>query len=204
MSKKSALNIPLNKYLEEVKDQVNLLWKHPTFSNWRKSQKLKAEDLIIINNSFLLRNDKKTSKNERYIGLKMKDDETYEIMIVRKKINTDFKKISSKSKESYKLSNIEKEINEQFNELGKIVFILVGKKIQEDIIEKEINHKSLKKITWDSSIHKPFILDKANLSIKNPYSIEFLPSLYQFLSDNGIDSATIEKLSNKIENGIKF
>ncbi|KKL66405.1 hypothetical protein LCGC14_2145310 [marine sediment metagenome] len=204
MAKNPALNIPLKKYLEEVKDQVNLLWKLPTFINWREGQKLKAEDLIVINNSFLLRTDKKTSKNERYLCLKMKDDETYEIMIVRKKINTDFKKISSKSKESYELTNIEEEINEQFNELGKLVFILIGKKTHEEIIKKEIYHKSLKKITWDLSINKSFILDKANLSIKDPYSIGFLPSLYQFLSDNGIDSATIEKLSNKIEKGIKF
>ena len=206
MSKKSSLNIPLKKYLEEVKNQVILLWKHPSFINWRKNQKLEPEDLIVINNSFLLRNDKKTSKNERYIGLKIKSDQTYEIMIVkwRTKINTDFKKISNKSNESYNLINIEEGINDQFDELGKIVFILVGKKIQEDVIEKKINNKSLKKIVWDSSIDKPFILDKANLSIKDPYSNEFLPSLYQFLADNGIDSSNNKKLSNEIERSIKY
>lgn len=207
MSKKSALNIPLKKYLEEVKNQVNLLWTHPSFINWRKNEKLKPEDLIVINNSFLLRNDKTTSKNERYIGLKIKSDQTYEIMIVkwRTKIKTDFKKISNKSNESYNLINIEKEINGQFDELGKIVFILLGKKIQEEVIESKINHKSLKKITWDSSIDKPFILDKANLSIKDPYSSnEFLPSLYQFLADNSIDSANNKKLSDEIERSIKY
>ena len=206
MSKKSALDIPLKKYLEEVKNQVTLLWKHPSFINWRKNEKLEPEDLIVINNSFLLRNDKTTSKNERYIGLKIKSDQTYEIMIVkwRTKIKTDFKKISKKSNESYNLINIEEEINDQFNELGKIVFILVGKKIQEDVVERKINHKSLKKITWDSSIDRPFILDKANLSIKDPYSNEFLSSLCQFLADNGIDSSNNKKLSDEIEKSVKY
>lgn len=205
MSKKSALNNPLKKYLEEVKNQVNLLWKHPSFINWRKNQKLEPEDLIVINNSFLLRNDKTTSKNERYIGLKIKNDQTYEIMIVkwRTKIKIDFKKISNKSNESYNLINIDGEINEQFDELGKIVFILVGKKIQEEVIERKINHNPLKKITWDSSINKPFILDEANISIKDPYSNEFLPSLYQFLAENGIDSANNKALFDEIEIRIK-
>ena len=48
MSKKSALDIPLKKYLEEVKNQVNLLWKHSNFINWRKNEKLEPGDLIVI------------------------------------------------------------------------------------------------------------------------------------------------------------
>jgi len=189
-----------------VKNQVNLLWKHPSFINWRKNEKLEPEDLIVINNSFLLRNDKTTSKNERYIGLKIKNKQTYEIMIVKrdKIITTDFSKIFKKSKESYTLVHIEEEINELFDELGKLIFILVGKKISEDAIERKINNKTLKKITWDSSIDKPFILKNANLLFKDPYSNNFLSSLYKFLADNGIDSANNKKLSKDIEKSVKF
>jgi hypothetical protein len=206
MSKKSALTTPLKKYLEEVKNQVNLIWKNSNFINWRKNEKLEPGDLIVINNSFLLRNDKSTSKNERYLGLKIKNEKTYEIMIVKwnKKITTDFNKISKNSRESYTLVHIEEDINEMFEELGKLIFILVGKKISEDTIEKKIDHKSLKKITWDSSIDKAFILESSNLSFKDPYSNDFLSSLIKFLADNGIDLTNNKKLSDDIEKSVKF
>ena len=206
MAKISALDIPLKKYLEEVKNQINLLWKNSNFIIWRKNEKLEPGDLIVINNSFLLRNDKSTSKNERYIGLKIKNEKAYEIMIVKrnKKITTNFSKISKNSRESYTLVHIEEKINELFDELGKLIFILVGKKVSEDSIERKIGHKSLKKIIWDSSIDKAFILENSNLSFKDPYSNDFLSSLIKFLTDNGIDSTNNKKLSEDIEKSVKF
>ncbi|MGQ4876820.1 MAG: hypothetical protein ACP6IY_22355, partial [Promethearchaeia archaeon] len=70
MSKKAGLNDQkLENYLKKVKEQITLLWKHPYFENWRKNENIKSGDLIIINNSFLLRKDKKTTKNERYLCL---------------------------------------------------------------------------------------------------------------------------------------
>lgn len=47
-------------------------------------------------------------------------------------------------------------------------------------------------------------MDEANIFIKDPYSNEFLPSLYQFLAENGIDSANNKTLFDEIEISIKY
>ncbi|MHA1337550.1 MAG: hypothetical protein ACTSPW_17710 [Promethearchaeota archaeon] len=206
MSKKSGLNDQkLENYLKKVREQITLLWKHPNFENWRKNENIKSGDLIIINNSFLLRNDKTTTKNERYISLKV-NNKSYKIKIVKwnKKITTDFKKISKNSNENFELIDIEDEVKKLYDELGKLIFILVGKKISDDIIETKIRHRSLKKIIWDSSLDKRFILKNGSLKIKDPYSRDFFPSLYDFLNNNGVNLENDKDLSKKIEAGIKF
>ena len=87
MPKTSILKAPLDKYLEEVKSQVKLLWKNNDFKRWRDKMKLKPGDLILINNSFLLRTGKRTSKNKRYLCLELRENQDYEIKIAKTENN---------------------------------------------------------------------------------------------------------------------
>ena len=203
MPKTSILKAPLDKYLEEVKNQVKLLWENNDFKKWRDTMNLKPGDLILINNSFLLRTGKRTSKNKRYLCLELRENQDYEIKIAKTENNIllDFKKISNKPNEISDIVKIEEEISKQFDALGKIIFVLVGEKVNEEPAEAEINHKMVKKIIWDSSIEEHFIFKQEKLTVKDPYEDNFWELLIEFLEKK--QNITVDtKLSKKIESSV--
>lgn len=99
-----------------------------TFLNWKKGESLQVGDLIVFNNSFLYReNITGTTKSKKYLCVTLDGDAEPAILRVDGRINSTFKRIPVRQIAKYKMHDLRASITEELNELGTIVFSLVGR-----------------------------------------------------------------------------
>lgn len=99
-----------------------------TFLDWKNDESPQVGDLIIFNNSFLYReNITGTTKSKKYLCVTLDRDAEPAILQVDGRINSTFKRVPSRQITKYKMHDLRASIAEELNELGTIVFSLVGR-----------------------------------------------------------------------------
>jgi len=122
------------------------------FQNWLKNEKVRDGDLVVLNNSFIYRKPViKTSKNEQYLCLKVKDGKpsTTDLFVVKPgDINSDFKLFSGKSQNLPHLTRLDEAAKQEVLRIGSLVFVLIGE-LRDAECTVPVNHSSVKALKYD-------------------------------------------------------
>jgi hypothetical protein len=114
-----------------VTDQAECILSSEAFKSWVTSESIQADDLIIVNNSFLFREGRSTNKSDNYLGVSVGPSGEVGgppfVVRTQRGINVQFKRISAKQRPSYELIDLKGAIADQLERLGAIAFSLVGR-----------------------------------------------------------------------------
>lgn len=135
---------------------------HPSFISQLESATPSAGDLALINNSFLFREDVKTKKADEYLALTIGEAGAKpEISIGRgPRINMDLKVFASSSTNLPITSSLSSEIGPQLEQLGHLVFLLIGEIDDTEVVEATLNHSAFNSVAWDPSTTELVRLDE--------------------------------------------
>jgi hypothetical protein len=147
-----------------IANSVEKLQKHSSFKRFMDDQEFKNGDILMINNSFVFR-DVKTTKSNKYLSLVFGNNLEKEIKIATgMHINKDFKKIDQKSSNKPKTIPLKEATEKELENLGILVFILIGKINDNKINETELKNEMFKKVVWNP-LNKEFVSFKDNEAI---------------------------------------
>jgi hypothetical protein len=118
----------INQVHTAVCQAVGRLLASQTFEDWTKREALQVGDLIVFNNSFLYRESLTgTTKSKKYLCVTLDKDAEPAVLQVDGRINSTFKRIASRQVDKYRRRELSPSITEELDELGTIVFSLVGR-----------------------------------------------------------------------------
>ena len=107
---------------------VGRLLGSQTFKDWENHEALQVGDLIVFNNSFLYRESLTgTTKSKKYLCVTLDPDAEPAILQIDGRINSTFKRIPGRQVDRYRRQELRLSISEELEELGTIVFSLVGR-----------------------------------------------------------------------------
>lgn len=107
---------------------IDNLMRSPAFEDWRNSQAFQDGDLVAFNNSFLYRTSlTNTTKSKKYLCMAL--DPNSDPTILHHggtRFNNPFNRISRKNIDKHSISSLQGSIAEEMEDLGVIIFSLVG------------------------------------------------------------------------------
>jgi len=144
-----------------IENNIEELIKTEKFVSEFSSHPVQDGDLILINNSFILRKPLiKTKKNSQFLLLKVKGNkpDTSEVFVsAPSDFDQDFKIISSKQAEKLSILKIEQAIEQEVQNLGQLIFFLIG-----DIVDcsysTEIQNHHVSELKFDPNVAKPEVM----------------------------------------------
>jgi hypothetical protein len=135
-----------------IRHSVDAVIATDAFQNWLKNEKVRDGDLVILNNSFIYRKPViKTSKNEQYLCLKVKDGKasTTDLFVVKPgEVNSDFKLFSTKSQNLQHLTPFDQALQQEVQRIGPLVFVLIGE-LQDTACSVPVRHRFAKELKYD-------------------------------------------------------
>lgn len=166
----------INKLSALVLSNALEITKQDTFKDVVSSIPGKANGIIAINNSFILRpNFIKTNKNEKFLFFRVTSGmpDFSEIGVCKPTdFNMDFKFFHSKQSSYFQMFGLEKEIEKEIMELGQLIFFLIGEVVEEP----------------------------CSIPIDSPHIVELkydpLATHTDLIVDNGVGSIVINQLSD--------
>ena len=161
-----------------IDKNMGKLQKHSAFVEWIRKQSPEKGDVVLINNSFVFRDEVKTNKSNLFVALKFADDRYLDgqIYIAQspKIQNADFRLVKNREKDGVKLSSLKKSIPKQMQSLGNLVFILIGEIDDSIIIEAPLEHGRFRKLAWNSKLELPAAIDGNTIVVKDTYDEELI------------------------------
>jgi len=162
--------------VQQIQDDVRRLVQHEAFTVWMNEKQPQAEDVVLVNNSFVYRGLSATKKSSKYIALTVSEDGGIVNLLqiaelYTKRINSDFKKVSRRSQNLH-LVSLPEAIEEEIKNLGTLVFALIGELDDGIIAEEEINLSGFQSVQWNPSINKPVKIDNQTIIVKNAYDVD--------------------------------
>ncbi len=145
----------MEKVIEKIKYNISEVQKLESFKSWIAEQKATDDDVIIINNSFVHREDTKTNKNQKYLAygsnkeLKIKTLYAYS----ESRINNDFK-IYKKEKVKDNITELDEILKKEVKGIGELIFILLGSVDENITLSKELDCTFLKTVMYNPTIKK--------------------------------------------------
>jgi hypothetical protein len=124
------------KIVQEVGSSVSALATQSGFKEWLSSQGATPGDLIVVNNSFVLRQAVTTNKSDYYLVLEVGDEgQVLPVPSVATKLNlnSDFQLLKKKSKNLPIRTALPDAMEQEIKDLGRLVFILVGH-VEDDVV----------------------------------------------------------------------
>jgi hypothetical protein len=155
----------MNDILNKIQNELQNISKHNSFKSWlNEKDELNEKDIIVVNNSFIFRGEVQTNKSNSYLGFKLNNEKLisgYYVIHGIKKNDVDFKVFSEQTvvKNKLAVNKLEDLIPEQLNELGKLVFVLLGKIDDKQIFSEEVNSDYFTSIELDPSVNAISIND---------------------------------------------
>ena len=133
-----------------IEKGVNGITNTAGFTQW-VSGEAAEEGIGAINNSFIYRDPVKTTKNEQYLCVSLKDGKVVSgatSVAKPQAFNNDFKFFKSSSKVMPQTQTLESSVDAEINALGQLVFLLVGE-IEDVVCEAEIDHTYAHTLRFD-------------------------------------------------------
>lgn len=133
-----------------VLDSVRRLVGSSAFTTWLSSESANLGDLVLINNSFVFR-DMKTMKADAFLSFRVSDDGTDSQILVSRgvRFNVDFKRMAASSQNLPPSQPLTEVMPSQMNELGQLIFLLIGEIDDTERIATEITHAAFNEVVWD-------------------------------------------------------
>ena len=140
----------MSKISSKILSEVKKIFDDQEFKDWLQNENVVAgrDNYVVLNNSFMFREDIKTNKNSKYLGCKINDNKQIDkrkvFVLEGLSLNKNFKIQSIDN--NITVSDIDLEIRSEISNLGDIIFILIGE--IEDTIEvcEEIQMTDIKKL----------------------------------------------------------
>ncbi|MGI6375224.1 MAG: hypothetical protein ACOX3S_04365 [Anaerolineae bacterium] len=111
-----------------IEQSVRRVTDHQSYKEWFETSRERG-DLVVINNSFLDRQGRPTSKSRSYLAVhvdgKGRSERLPCVVTSSSRINTDLKRISSTSPE-LQVYDLSSAVTEELGRLGSVVFVLIG------------------------------------------------------------------------------
>jgi len=160
--------------IEAINNSAADFLRLPSCAAWFKSQALSANDLVLVNNSFVYR-DVKTAKSQKYLafgiagnGVPVKEPQ----VATWSRINADFKLIRRKSGNAPSPLSLESEVEVETSMLGSLAFVLIGQVEDNNILEQALNHSSLDAVVWDPSLTQTARIEGPRIVVRDTYDEE--------------------------------
>src|SRR6266508_1064084 len=121
-----------------INNSISLVTEHSSFKTWLKGRKLNDGDFIAINNSFLYREELETTKSTKYVVIKYHTNGNLREIYIAQNLDMkkpEFLQISDPNFDRSAIL-ISDAIEEELNNLGQVIFALIGN-IQDDCIQSE-------------------------------------------------------------------
>lgn len=137
-----------------INDSVFGLMETPAFQAWLQEQAPQAGDIIVLNNSFVLRGPLvKTTKNKQYLCIKVKkagdEIDLSQIMVVTPgNMNLDFKLYSGETSDLPPSMSLDDALRMELDHLGHLIFVLIGQ-LEDCPAEVEVKHSTVKKLKFE-------------------------------------------------------
>jgi len=193
-----------DKVFKVIKSNINAILQTDHFSDWLSKEKVEKDDLIFFNNSFIFRQNFKTNKSDKVLGIQVdKNGKTTssEIYVTNElNFNTDFKRISHKSSNIPKIEELNVVIKKEMKVLGKLIFLLIGE-IENEDIELEVAFPDFKKLVFRHTQKELLTIERSQLYINTVDDEEMLWE--EIKKCNEIKKLKIEEISQYEENFIK-
>lgn len=200
------------KIKNQVIAELDSITTEQSFQNWLRDESIPptfTSPLILINNSFFFREKIKTNKSEKYLAFKVnktnKRFDTSKCFVVQgvKKLST-FKFID---KDDIRITTetISRVISSELNNLGELVFTLIGEIQDIHTFSQEIETTDIKKITLNANHHQDFEVVGTEVTIKKSQDRNFvITEVKNHLTANGKNipgdiAKTIDKALTEIE-----
>lgn len=138
------------------------------FTEWLSSESLVPGDLIMINNSFMYRDNIETKKSPYYLALLAKDKEIDKAQLVvatGKEINANFKRFS-KNSNFPSITSLEEACHQTLSNLRRLVFILIGELDFSKEFSITIQHRLFDSLVLRPNLDTNLIIDDRNILIK--------------------------------------
>lgn len=138
--------------------------KSKEIQNELASRSLNDGDMLLINNSFVLRSPLvKTTKNPQHLLLEIKNarPDTSRIFVsTPTSFNQDYKVFDSRQAASLPRISIDEAIDSEVQKIGRLIFFLIGG-IEEKIESVMVNNKDIKVLKFDPVAKKPDVIQVA-------------------------------------------
>jgi len=150
-----------------IVDQVKKILAHNEYKKWTGGQQLKANGIILINNSFVFR-DVKTTKAVSYVGVRL-DNNLGPILppVISgspTRLNSDFKYLTP-SPSLPQARTLTDAIKDEKRALGELIYVLIGE-IKDELIETEdITNCIFKEIAWDPKLGDKIVINSTHIEI---------------------------------------
>lgn len=161
-------------YMELIRSSVAAVVSSDGFTSWLSNENAVANDLVLINNSFVFRN-LKTVKSPFYLALTLGDDGQLGESIslaTGMRFNSDFKRISGASDNLPALTPLEDGAAAQVAELGHMVFLLVGTVDDTEVLTEELQHSAFDLVQWDPQQEQLLVVAGQTIRVNPPSDIE--------------------------------
>jgi len=178
---------------ETILNQVQALNGSSSFLEWKGKEltRFEEDDLVIINNSFLFRDQFQTNKNPSYLCMMAANGSDFNIknlaLVDGIQVNSDFKYISKKSKNLPNKQSITNAIEDELASLGRMVFILIGQVNATEQFSETINHSLFNEIQIDPALQEEITISQPLIQVRQ-------------LPDEEILFDEIEKIINPLPN----
>jgi len=156
-----------------------------------------SPSLIVFNNSFLFRDKSKikTTKSPYCLAIKsFPPVDEPNIVVAEYSLNRDWDFIHPKAKTYPVYNNLRESILSQLNNLGEIIYILIGKVGFPQVISETINSSPFSEVVFDSNIHDLHILGDQIIANPNINDIEIW---HLFKQKTSLSDTEVEKLRSR-------
>lgn len=161
-----------------IRSGLATLAESQAFKSWVKDQKLSEGSIVAINNSFVFRDQLKTTKNPCFLCLCVdaKGKLTPDAVKVASDIqfNTDFKHFSPKSGNLPTVEDLDIAVGRELETLGMLVHVLIGS-IEDNVrISQPLNHALFDEIVLDPVLKETLRVDGRSVVIHDVVDEEAL------------------------------
>jgi hypothetical protein len=156
----------------KIRDEFELLLASDAFGSWKGNESVRSGDLIAVNNSFLFRENKSTTKSALYMAIEASGTTDYEfppvVVGVPGRINLQFKRLTSRELSKYTVTTLTQALIDGLPDLGSIIFCLVGRVGEPETAEVSLPPAAgVPSLCFNPELSHPAEIQDGSISLRN-------------------------------------
>ncbi len=172
-------NADIAPLVDAITAKVETLLGSESFIAWVAGKPSQPGDLVLLNNSFLFREGIRTTKKSNlYLGVPMDGVRPLlppTVLSSERAVNASFKRVASRSVPSYLSTSLIDAVEPELQNLGKIVFALVGAIGERQPVTVPLaSVGGCERLRFDPSQDRPVVFDGTTLSVRQLDEIDEL------------------------------
>jgi hypothetical protein len=191
----------LRDVLKLIAEEVRTLSDEKEFREWLRSVRAVEGDSVLVNNSFLFREQLKTRKSELCPVLEIGRGAAVNdlpLIVTGVESNADFKLIRKNDRTQLRVLPLPEEVERQIQELGSVPQVLIGTVEDDVVIETELYHVDFDKVVLEPSLETDIAVRDRVISVRDTHDAETLwADLEELLARAEVNLATLKTAFNQ-------